>query len=136
LGIRYLDTSQGRLLGIKNGILILDAPEGSAAEIAGLRGTVRMSNGNIQLGDIITAIGDDKITSEADLFKAIEKYHVGDRVTLQILRANNIISDNDIVSPAMTVTDYANEQPLRIDVTLAAPIDKAKPVIYYEKIIQ
>jgi S1-C subfamily serine protease len=79
-----------QLLGIKRGILVLDAPAGSTAQRAGLRGTSRgmtYPHDSIVLGDIIVGIGADTVNSEADLFRAIEKYKVGDTVTLRVLRA-------------------------------------------------
>jgi hypothetical protein len=44
---------------------------------------------SIVLGDIIVGIGADKVNSEADLFRAIEKYKVGETVTLRVLRAKS-----------------------------------------------
>lgn len=86
IGVSYLPSSQSKLLGINHGILVLNAPEGSAARKAGLQGTVRTANGGIQLGDIIIAIDKDTIDTEADLFKAIEKHQVNDEVSIKVLR--------------------------------------------------
>lgn len=53
MGVSYLETSQARSLGINSGILVLDAPNGSPAKKAGVRGTRRTQSGSIDLGDII-----------------------------------------------------------------------------------
>lgn len=41
IGVSYLDSTQSKFLGIQRGILILDVPPQSAAQKAGLRGTLR-----------------------------------------------------------------------------------------------
>lgn len=85
IGISYLESSQARSLGIDSGVLILDVPEGSAAEKAGLRGTSRMTFGSIELGDIIIGIDDEQVNNEGDLYKALDKHKVGDTVHIRVL---------------------------------------------------
>lgn len=85
IGISYLESSQARALGIEKGVLVLDVPEGSAAEKAGLRGTSRMTFGSIELGDIIIGIDDESVKNEGDLFKALDKHKVGDTVRIRVL---------------------------------------------------
>ncbi len=89
IGINYLESQQSKVIGITKGILVLNCPEGSTAYKAGIRGTSRLPNGSIILGDIITRINDDEIITETDLFKAVEKYKVGDIIKCQILRSRN-----------------------------------------------
>ena len=89
IGINYLESQQSKVIGITKGILVLNCPEGSTAYKAGIRGTSRLPNGSIILGDIITRINDDEIITETDLFKAVEKYKVGDIINCQILRSRN-----------------------------------------------
>lgn len=132
LGITYLESSKARMLGINSGILVLNAPPGSPAQRAGIRGTKRSESGtnigNIDLGDIIIGINDDKINSESDLFKAIEKYNVGDRITLRILRAAN---GDDNAEPSDKEKDSGNYKekaflslkPMDIDILLTLPND-------------
>jgi hypothetical protein len=57
------------------GALISDVVAGSAAEAAGLQG-----------GDIITKINEDKVNDFEDIADALEKYEVGDKVTISYLR--------------------------------------------------
>lgn len=68
------------------GVVVYSVAVGSAAERAGLRGLARDSRGNIQLGDVITAINNEKINSYNDLFLALEKYNPGDQVSLTVKR--------------------------------------------------
>lgn len=90
IGISYLESSRAQTLGINSGVLVLDVPEGSAAQAAGLKGTSRQANGNVEIGDIITAIDDEVINSETDLFKALEKKKVGDVISLKAVRQRQI----------------------------------------------
>eukprot|EP00596_Hydrurales_sp_CCMP1899_P006852 CAMPEP_0119037690 /NCGR_PEP_ID=MMETSP1177-20130426/6187_1 /TAXON_ID=2985 /ORGANISM="Ochromonas sp, Strain CCMP1899" /LENGTH=392 /DNA_ID=CAMNT_0006999307 /DNA_START=382 /DNA_END=1560 /DNA_ORIENTATION=+ len=90
IGISYLESSQAKNLGITKGMLVLDAPEGSPAKAAGLRGTSRLSQGGIELGDIIVGLDSDKVDSESDLFKALEKHRIGETITLKVMRTNSL----------------------------------------------
>jgi len=69
-----------------SGVLILDVERGSAAEKAGIRPTRRNSLGQVQLGDLVVAIDGKKLDSTNDLFLLLEKYKVGDTVTVTVLR--------------------------------------------------
>ena len=86
LGISYLESKQARALGIQNGVLVLDVPEGSPAYVAGLRGTRRTEEGLIELGDILAKVGDTIINTESDLFRALEDYKPGDKIKVTINR--------------------------------------------------
>lgn len=86
LGISLLESKQAQALGINSGVLVLDVPRESPAYRAGMRGTRRTEAGLIELGDIITQVGDVTITTEADLFKAVETYKPGDRVKVTVVR--------------------------------------------------
>jgi S1-C subfamily serine protease len=71
---------------VLEGVLILNVLKGSAAEKAGLRGTSRDHSGDEQLGDIIVAVGGEKVRSFSDLQRALAKHAVGDQVTVTVLR--------------------------------------------------
>uniref|UniRef100_A0A7S3V7C7 PDZ domain-containing protein n=2 Tax=Chaetoceros debilis TaxID=122233 RepID=A0A7S3V7C7_9STRA len=86
LGISYLESKQARALGIEKGVLVLDVPTTSAAFKAGMRGTNRTESGLIDLGDIIIKIEDMKISTEADLFSALEAFKPGDVVKVVVNR--------------------------------------------------
>lgn len=84
IGISYMESGQARALGIETGVLVIDVPDGSAAQKAGLRPTLRTSFGSVELGDIIIGIDDENIANEGDLFKALDKHKVGDSVQIKV----------------------------------------------------
>lgn len=68
------------------GVLVVQVVEGSGAESAGIRPTVRDQYGRIILGDVITAIDKNKIATYSDLILTLEEYRPGDEVELTIIR--------------------------------------------------
>jgi S1-C subfamily serine protease len=71
-------------LGVK-GVLIINVAPGSAADLAGLRGTARVW-GQIQLGDIIVAVQGRQVKDYDELRREFERYKVGESVTLIVIR--------------------------------------------------
>ena len=115
IGINYLESQQSKVIGITKGILVLNCPEGSTAYNAGIRGTSRLPNGSIILGDIITRINDDEIITETDLFKAVEKYKVGDIIECQILRSRNELTSLPVDESKLEVIPIAVKLSERIN---------------------
>ncbi len=72
------------------GVMIMGLIENGAAAKAKLQPTYRSRNGAIHWGDIITKIGNDKITSKNDLILALEKYREGDVVSLEFIREKEL----------------------------------------------
>ncbi len=70
------------------GVVILEAPQGSEAARAGLQGISRDRRGYYYLGDVITAVDGTKVKSYDDLFTLLETKKVGDEVTLTVSRNN------------------------------------------------
>ena len=70
------------------GVGILDVFKGSAAEEAGLREVKRLSNGRIEMGDIIIEVDGAKIRKSSDLIRILDKHEVGDEVDIVIIRKN------------------------------------------------
>lgn len=93
IGISYLENSQARALGVDKGVLVLDVPEGSPADRAGLKGTSRQTFGSLVLGDVIVGVDEDVVENEGDLFKALDKHKVGDVVNLHV---TNVKSDRNL----------------------------------------
>lgn len=89
IGIAYLESSQAQILGINEGVLVLDVPAKSPAARAGLQGTRRSAFGQMELGDIIVGADGMRIRNEADLFKALEQRQPGDTVQLEVIRGND-----------------------------------------------
>ncbi len=73
-----------------NGVLILNVEPGSTAEKAGLRGTKQVRGGLI-LGDVIQAVNGKQVNDYNKLRDEIERYQVGQSVTLTLLRDNGRI---------------------------------------------
>jgi len=85
MGITLVPTQYTMQVGLE-GAIILDVNPSSPAELSGLRPTTRNRRGEIELGDIITGINDDTISSNNDLFSVLEKYSPGDVITVVYYR--------------------------------------------------
>jgi len=72
-------------LGIK-GVLILEVQPNSPAQRAGLRGS-SLVNGDLVLGDVITAIDNKPVRNLNDFLDIIEQQQINDTVMLEILRS-------------------------------------------------
>jgi S1-C subfamily serine protease len=88
LGIQVVpDRTTQRVLGESEpGALILRVTPGGPAEKAGLRSTYRDEDGQVVLGDVITAVDGKPVKKNNDLFSLLEKYRAGDTVTLTVKR--------------------------------------------------
>ncbi len=86
LGISLANTQLSRRFS-ETGILIMKVQPGSSAEKAGLQGT-RQVRGGLILGDIILAINNESFLDYNGLRDILEKFKVGDTVTLTINRDN------------------------------------------------
>jgi len=71
---------------VGRGVLVLGVPESSRAAAAGLRPTIRRPDGSISLGDVIIALDDARVDTEADLYRALDKYQPGQTVSLTVVR--------------------------------------------------
>jgi len=89
LGIQPRDISSlgsQAQLPVSDGVLILATQPGGPAANAGLRGLVETEDGQIELGDIIVAIDGEKIDNNDDIYKVMDKHHVGDGVNVEVIR--------------------------------------------------
>lgn len=86
LGIQVVEDSVARQVGIEEGVLVLSVNRNGAAAAAGIMATRYDREGNIVLGDIIVAIDGQSIKTADDLYRALEKYDVGDQVRVDVLR--------------------------------------------------
>jgi S1-C subfamily serine protease len=68
------------------GALVIDVTPGSGAQKAGIEPTRRNYYGEIVWGDLIVSFEGQKISSNDDLFLALEKYQPGAEVELEIIR--------------------------------------------------
>ncbi len=86
LGVTLVPDNVRNYLGI-SGAMVLDVPQGSAAEAAGLQPTRKDEFGEIIYGDIIVMLDDQKIESNDDLSFYFEKHKKsGDQVKIQFIR--------------------------------------------------
>lgn len=77
-------------LGIE-GVLIVQIQPGSAAEAAGLRGSLMDAQGNVVPGDIILSVGGRRTDSIAVLLAVLGDHRIGDRVMLRVSRSGEQI---------------------------------------------
>ena len=73
-----------RELGI-SGVAVIEVQPNSAAERSGFNGVI-IKNNTIISGDVIVGIDQHKIENTKMLLFTLEKYHIGDRVKLKIMR--------------------------------------------------
>jgi S1-C subfamily serine protease len=87
LGVRIITNNEfhTRRLGIE-GVIIDSVQRGSAAFKAGLRGLQTNRWGDATLGDVIIGINDKKVSSFGELGDVLERYKIGDVVTVKFLR--------------------------------------------------
>lgn len=85
LGIELLPTQYAENWGIE-GAMIMNVVENKGAAKAGLKPLEQTRNGDIIFGDIIIGINDIPIKSNNDLYLALEKQKVGDKVKVKFIR--------------------------------------------------
>jgi S1-C subfamily serine protease len=81
-------SEQGIKMPVEKGLLVRSLTPGGSAAAAGLRGLTQDGTGDMILGDIITSIDGDKVTSLDDLYKLLDKKQIGDTVQVEIYRNN------------------------------------------------
>jgi S1-C subfamily serine protease len=73
-------------LPVTDGVLIIQVARGSGAAQAGLRGMQQTEMGDVELGDIIVGVDNDKVNNSDDLFRVLEKHQIGETVEVAIWR--------------------------------------------------
>ena len=84
LGVSVAHDKLAQRFGIE-GVLVVDVAPGTAAEKSGLRGT-RRAEGEVVLGDIIVAVNGRRIRTFDHLRNEMDRFRVGDTVTLTVIR--------------------------------------------------
>jgi S1-C subfamily serine protease len=90
MGVELDPYNFARRIGV-TGVMVRNVYKSSAAEKAGVLPTFRNRRGEIELGDIIIAINEDKIATRNDVLLAIEKYQPGDNIILKVIRDGEIL---------------------------------------------
>ena len=98
LGVELAPSHMIARNGIK-GLLVLGVEEGSAAEKAGVEPSYRDRYGRILMGDVIVGLNDDRVLSDGELLLALEKYEVGEKVKLKVLRKGEEIELDLVLDP-------------------------------------
>jgi len=89
LGINTRDVSSLRNqidLPVDDGVLIYQVARGGGAAAAGLRGVQQTEMGDVELGDIIVGINNEKVSNRDELFRLLDKHQIGETVQVQIWR--------------------------------------------------
>ncbi|MDX6695792.1 MAG: hypothetical protein QOF02_3395 [Blastocatellia bacterium] len=73
-------------LPVSDGVIIIEVVPGGSAAAAGLRGVQQTVDGDFTLGDIITAIDGEKISTTDDLYRTLDKHQVGDVIKVEVAR--------------------------------------------------
>jgi S1-C subfamily serine protease len=87
MGVSLIHDSIARRWGIK-GLVIGKVSRGGSADRAGLRGVRETASGRIELGDVIVGVEGNPVETVDDLMDVMEKYKVGDRVKVDVVRNN------------------------------------------------
>lgn len=87
LGVQVIEDDLARRWGIK-GVIIREVVNGSAADRAGLKGSV-VERRRLQLGDIIIGIDDKTIAKYDDLYTSLDTRNAGERVKVRFLRGED-----------------------------------------------
>lgn len=73
------------------GVLVLRVSPGSPAQTAGLLETRMTPSGDLIAGDIIVRVDEEPVSEMGELIDVLERYQVGDRVTLGLVRDGHLI---------------------------------------------
>ncbi|MCL4486710.1 MAG: PDZ domain-containing protein [Chloroflexi bacterium] len=88
----------------QQGVLVEQVVTGSPANKAGLKGsfeTDTINGGTVRIGgDVIVAVDGQAVTSVSDLQNAIAQDHVGQTVTLTVLRSGEQVDVSATLAPA------------------------------------
>jgi S1-C subfamily serine protease len=71
---------------VAKGLVLYNIANGGPAYAAGLRGLSRGADGEVVIGDIVTAIDGTAIGDLDDLYRYLDKKQVGDTVQVQVYR--------------------------------------------------
>ena len=83
---RAVSDLRGIRLPVEEGLLVLQVKPGSPAAAAGLRGLSEAENGDLVIGDIITAIDGERVAEQNDLFRILDKHQFGDVLQVEVVR--------------------------------------------------
>ena len=85
---RAVSDLRGVRLPAQSGLLILELDPNGSAAAAGLRGLSESPDGDLIIGDIITAIDGEKVESQNDLYRIMDKHQFNDVVQVEVVRGD------------------------------------------------
>lgn len=85
VGISQL-REQGVRLPVESGLLVRNSLAGGSAQSAGIRGLSQGVDGDVVLGDVITAIDGEKMSDLDDLYRFLDKKQIGDTIQVEVFR--------------------------------------------------
>src|SRR5215212_9205891 len=85
---RAVSDLRGIRLPVNEGLLILQLDPNGSAAAAGLRGLSETAEGELVIGDIITAIEGEKMETQNDLYRVLDKHQFNDTVQVEVVRGN------------------------------------------------
>ena len=77
---------RGVKLPVEEGVLVFQLDPQGAAAAAGLRPLEQSQDGDVILGDIITAIDGERVKDSNDLYRILDRHQPGDTVQVEIIR--------------------------------------------------
>lgn len=86
LGVAILEEQYAARFGLSEGVMVKFVDPKGPASKAGLQGITRDRRGQYYIGDVIVGINADAIKSYDDLYSTINKYKIGDKVKVKIVR--------------------------------------------------
>jgi S1-C subfamily serine protease len=85
---RAVSDLRGIRLPINEGLLVLQLEPNGSAAAAGLRGLSETDAGDLVIGDIITSVDGEKMGSQNDLYRVLDKHQFNDVVQVEVVRGN------------------------------------------------
>jgi S1-C subfamily serine protease len=85
---RAVSDLRGIRLPVEAGLLVLQLDPNGSAAAAGLRGLSETAEGDLVIGDIITNIDGEKVESQNDLYKILDRHQFNDVVQVELVRGN------------------------------------------------
>ncbi len=87
LGIAIVADRIAQKMGI-SGVIIQQVQPGSAADRAGLQGVQTDASGRQAPGDVLIGVDGAPVVNQVDLFKALDRHVVGDKVAVRVKRGS------------------------------------------------
>ncbi|MBV9928224.1 MAG: trypsin-like peptidase domain-containing protein [Acidobacteria bacterium] len=85
---RAVGDLRGIRLPVNEGLLVLQLDPNGSAAAAGLRGLSESEDGDLVIGDIITTVDGEKMESQNDLYRVLDKHQFNDVVQVEVVRGN------------------------------------------------